>query len=131
MECIGASKIVQRFGRLLLKSNACLNSQTLLSTTTTTSIQRSNVERDNNKSSTGEGHKANGIYQASYARLAFSTFVIATATAAATDRPVYPHFIHLENHTVNQQTFTRHSRHYCTVKTNRKKMVRFLFGTNF
>lgn len=123
MECIGAGKIVQRFSRLLLKSNACLNSRTLLSTTTTTSIQRSNEERDNNKFSAAEGHKANGIYQASYARLAFSTFV------TATDRPVYPHFIHLENHSVNQLPFTRHTRHFCTVKTIRKKMVRFLFGT--
>lgn len=126
MECINVGKITQRFGRLLLKSNARLDSQAFRSTTTTTTniiIQQSNNERDNNKFRDIEGHITNRIYQACYARLVSSTFIAAATTA--TYRPVYSYFIHLENHTVNQQPFTRHNRNFCTAKTIRKKMVRF------
>lgn len=120
MECIAASRIAQRLARLLLKPSDCFKSQTLCITTT---IRRCYEERDDNKFTAGEGHTTNRIYQASCARLVFSTSLTA---AAATDRPVYPHFIHLNNRTASQQPFTRHNRFYCTAKTIRKKMVRFI-----
>lgn len=125
MECIAVGKIAQRFVGLLLKHNDCLKSQTLSFTTTFT---RCDKERDNNKfqqsNTAHEGHNntTNRIYQASCARLVFST------TTAATDRPVYQYFINWKNHSANQQpTFTRHNRFYCTVKNSRKKMVRIIF----
>lgn len=121
MEYIAVGKIAQRFARQLLKSRDCLKSQTLNITTT---LGRCDDERDNNKFTLYEGHTVNEIYQASCARRAFSTL---TTTAAATDRPVYPHFVYGKNHSTNQQPFTRHTRFYCTAKPIRKKMVRFFF----
>lgn len=119
MGYIAAGKIAQRCAGQLLKSRDCLKSQTLNITTTTSS--RCDDERDNNKFTLCEGHTATQIYQASYARRAFSTLT------TATDRPVYPHFAYWKNHSTNQQSLTRHTRLYCTAKPIRKKMVRFLF----
>lgn len=110
MESVFAGGIAQRLVGKLLKCN-CLRSQALHSTT---AFGRRIEERDSNSITAYEGHNTiKRIYQASCARLVFST--------AATDRPVYPHFIYWEN---QQPTITRHNRFYCTAKTTRKKMVK-------
>lgn len=134
MECFGVGKIGQRFAKLLLKPSDCLTQQTLrCAATTTTScssgnstatISRCDRERDNTKITACEGHITSQIYELSCARLVFSTLkAAATTTTTITDRPVYPHFIHLANHIAYQQPYTRHARFYCTAKTTRKKMV--------
>lgn len=129
-----------RFNRLLLllkQQSECLKSQifryaTTISTSTTTSTSKCvrDKERDNTKFNAREGHIANCTYQAPFARLVFSTSTSA-ATAALTDRPVYPHFIHCIKHTANHPPLTRHIRFYCTAKTIRKKMVRHLFFCSY
>ncbi|XP_055325472.1 putative pterin-4-alpha-carbinolamine dehydratase [Sitodiplosis mosellana] len=122
MECLVTGKIAQRFVGLLLKRSDCSKSQTLRFTTTLGRCD--DDERDNNKLTAHEGHHTtNRIYQPSCERLVFSTSTTTVVVAAATYRPVYPHLIHWNNHSTNQQPrFARHNRFYCTAKTIRKKM---------
>lgn len=114
MECIAM--------RLLNKS-VCLKNhiKRFTTTTITTSFNQRNIhERDNNKFNVNEGRNTDSTnhHARSY-----------TATPISTDRPInqlslYQHSL-LNTYFQQQHLFIRH---YCTVKTTRRKMVSAAFA---
>lgn len=102
----------------LLNKSVCLKNRIKRFTTTTitTSLNRRNInERDNNKFSASEGRNTDSTNQ--HARSY-------TATPTSTDWPINQLSSH-QHSLLNKYFQQQHSfiRHYCTVKTTRRKMV--------